>query len=138
MSPLKSKLKPDQRLWVQLIRYFFVGGTSTLVHLGIFTLLSKVFGLHYLWVAQPIGFCFGLMVNYSIAIHFVFPNRSVANVWKERFLYFLTALMGFVIDSILLFLLVDKLDLDPSLSKVISAGITFIWNFFSKKLFLFK
>lgn len=138
IQSLQKHLKPSQGILGQFIKYFLVGGLSTLVHWSVFTLLTEVFDLHYLFIAQPMGFFCGLLINYTLSIHFVFNNRSIKNPWAERGLFFLTAFIGFIIDSILLYLFVDLAEIDPKIAKVLSAGITFAWNFLSKKFILFK
>lgn len=134
---ISKHLKSDTRTHIQFIRYFFVGGFSTVVHFSIYSILLEIYGVDWL-ISQSIGFVFGLITNYSIAIKFVFTNRNMENKWHERIIYFLSAFVGFLIDTALLSLFIEWLGWNPHLAKVFSVAVTFNWNFFSKKLTIFK
>lgn len=130
-------LKSDHRTHIQFVRYFFVGGLSTLVHFSIYSILLEIYGVDWL-ISQTIGFIFGLFTNYTMAVKFVFTNRTLQNKWHERGLYFVSAFLGFLIDTALLSLFIELMHWNPHLSKLFSVAVTFNWNFFSKKFTIFK
>lgn len=138
MERFKKLLEPDSRFFMQLIRYFIVGGLATLIDITIFTILYKVFAFHYFWVAQPAGFIAGLATNYLLSIYVVFTNRNLANRNHERLIFFSTAFIGFLLNSLLLYWFVENTSLNEFVSKILAVLITFSWNFLSKKLILFK
>lgn len=122
---------------LQLFRYTFVGGVAFLVDLGTLFFLTEYFNIHYL-VSAGIAFIFGLTINYLISVVWVFNSRAVENRVLEFLLFTLIGLVGLVLNELFLWILTDMLVIYYLLSKVISTFIVYFWNFFARKIVLFR
>jgi putative flippase GtrA len=121
-----------------VVRYFLVGGAAALIDLAVFSLLVK--GLHQPWFeAALVSFCFSTTANYLLSIRFVF--RSGTRFTRRRHEFggvVLVSLAGLSINQAVLWLLIERFQLDPLVAKVVGIGIVFFWNYGIRKHFLFK
>ena len=60
---------------IQFFRYFFVGGSSAVVDLAVFTVLVTVLDLHYA-VAAFVGYMMGLAWNHLLSVLWVFQSSK--------------------------------------------------------------
>jgi putative flippase GtrA len=73
---LLGKLRgPESGLLGQGVRFVLSGGTVALVYLATTTILAEVFGTPF-QVALAIGFCFGLIVHFTLQRMFVWADRA--------------------------------------------------------------
>ena len=66
------------KLLVQFVRYFFVGGFAFVVDFGLLYILTEYAGLHYL-LSATLSFIAGLLVNYIISCIWVFSTSKFKN-----------------------------------------------------------
>ena len=124
-------------LFIQLFRYGFVGGAAFLVDYGVLVLLTEVFGMHYL-LSATISFILGLVTNYLLSVSWVFNNRTVGNRWVEFAVFAVIGVVGLGLNALIMYLCTDKLHIHYMISKIISTVLVFFWNFFARKIILFK
>jgi putative flippase GtrA len=122
---------------LQLFRYTVVGGLAFVVDYGSLFLLREFLGIHYLWAAA-IAFILGLATNYYISIRWVFDKRNVQNKQVEFFIFALLGILGLGINELVMFILTSVVGLHYLVSKLISTGVTYGWNFASRKVLLFS
>ncbi|NTW14915.1 MAG: GtrA family protein [Candidatus Moranbacteria bacterium] len=130
-------LRRTDKTAVQLLRYLFVGGFSTVVDMGAFYAVQRLFGAHYL-VAQTVGFMLGITANYLLSIAWVF--RTTDDRGKEMALFFLVGIGGLLLSSLLLFLLVEVAHFSVfrnMAAKAVTVMIVLGWNFGMRKRFVF-
>ncbi len=120
---------------VQFFRYFFVGGSSAVVHLSIYYTLIWGLGVHYL-IANVIGFCVSFFWNYIVGILWVFHNRRMSRR-REIALTYVIAVLGLLWNSIILYACVEALGISPNLAIYIATAIVLFWNFGMRKKFIF-
>ena len=121
----------------QLIRYTVVGGISFLVDFGALAFCTEYFGIHYL-VSAIIGFTLGLITNYTLSIAWVFNYRAISNKFFELFFFIIIGLIGLGFNVLFIWVLTDKVGLHYLVSKIITAIIVYLWNFFARKYLLFN
>lgn len=137
-NDLKQRLlKPGDHWFEQFFRYFIVGGLATIVHWTIFALLIYALDVPPV-IATSIGFCFGLLVNYLMSVQVVFSKRTLKTLWLERIIFVTIALIGLVINGALVWAGIRKMGWRPEIAQVAATATTFMWNFLSKKLLLFR
>lgn len=124
-------------LALQLFRYSFVGGVAFIVDYGSLWLLTDVFGLHYL-LSAAIAFILGLICNYVLSTAWVFNNSKLQNRWAEFAVFALIGVIGLGINELIMYIGTDMLHMHYLLSKLVSTVLVFFWNFFARKLILFK
>lgn len=128
--------KTDNTLF-QLIRYTFVGGFAFIVDFGTLFLLTEYLNLHYL-VSAAIAFILGLVTNYFLSIGWVFTRHSVSDKRIEFIVFALIGLAGLGLNELFLWLFTDLAGMYYLISKILTAVLVYLWNFFVRKLILFN
>ena len=139
MANFFNKLFKDEteNTLIQLFRYGFVGGAAFLVDYGVLVLLTEVFGMHYL-LSATISFILGLITNYLLSVVWVFNNRTLGNRWAEFAVFAIIDVIGLGLNALIMYVCTDKMGIHYMISKIISTVIVFFWNFFARKVILFK
>ena len=124
------------------ISYFGVGGVSALVEWAVFSLLEYTLNLPYL-LATVLAFLVSTTTNWLLGRRFTFKGAELGKKKaKEAFLVFLVSAIGLGMNLGLMYLFVDvfgmKTNLLKTIAKILSTGIVFIWNFLSRKLWIYK
>jgi putative flippase GtrA len=122
---------------LQLFRYIFVGGSAFIVDFGTLFLLTGFFHFYYLFSAS-IAFVFGLVLNYFLSVKWIFNYRAFGNRILEFFLFSVVGLLGLGLNELFLWIFTDVYGNHYLFSKIITAIIIFLWNFFVRKLLLFN
>ena len=122
--------KPDS-LVGQLFRYAIVGGISFVVDYGSLWLLTEKAGLPYLWSAA-IAFILGLICNYLLSTAWVFGESRIKNAWGEFLAFAIIGVIGLGLNELIMYACTDGLGFHYMLSKIVSTGIVFFWNFLGK------
>ncbi len=120
---------------IQFFRYFFVGGSSAVIDLILYSLLVTYFDMHYL-IAAVIAYAVGLAWNHTIVLLWVFESKH--HRAKEVLMVIGIAIGGLIWTELLLYLQVDFLYFDEIVAKIIALWIVLIWNFVMRKFFVFK
>ncbi len=108
-----------------------------LLDAGILFVLKESFGLHY-QVAGVAAFIVGLTFTYILNTTVVFTKRRVANRLVEFAIFGAIGLSGIGLNYLFLWLFTGVLEYHILVSKVISTGFIWFWNFGLKKFFLFR
>ena len=85
-----------------------------------------------------VGFLTALTVNYLISVFFVFEDSDNGKTFKGRWLFFIFSTIGFFINLVLMYLMFDILDINQWMSKIVVTAIVLVYNFNTKKLFIFN
>lgn len=137
-----SELSPNlliggYRLSIEFYRYFIASIVALFTDFFIYSTLVSWFSWHYL-SAACIGFIAGVVTIYFLSVAWVFRRRKIKNS-KFEFLIFCTiGILGLLLNELVLFIGTGLLDNDYRLSKIFSAGIVFIFNYYCRKLTLFS
>ena len=131
--------------FVKIILYLFVGGTAALVEWGLFYLffyyLLVGLGLNVdvlTMVATALAFGLSTLYHYFLGNILVFDSGSKYDKSKELSLVFLVSIMGLVFNLVLMYVFVGLLAWQPMLAKVITSCIVVVWNYLSRKKWIFK
>lgn len=130
-------LDPASTVSIQLLRYTAVGGAAFAVDFGSLFWLTEFGGLHYL-LSAAFAFCLGLVTNYLLSVAWVFPRRSLSSRGLEFLLFGLIGLAGLGLNEMVLWALTEGAGFHYLLSKAGAAVVVFLWNFFARKLSLFR
>ncbi len=146
--------KTDNTL-IQFFRYVFVGGLAAVFDWGISSLLfffafgaetGAVFSffpwLTFSMVANGGGFVGGLVLNYILSTCFVFQNSNVKNRFLEFLSFAAIGLVGLLITLLITWCfelaLADTTSMFQLIGKVVSTAVAFLWNFFARKILLYR
>ncbi|MBR5872659.1 MAG: GtrA family protein [Oscillospiraceae bacterium] len=130
-------ITPTEDSFLQFFRYIFVGGASFVTDYVLLYVITEM-GVNYL-VSGVISFIAGLCVNFALSKLLVFSKKtSGAEKAKEFTVFAIIAVLGLGLTELLMWLFTEKLSWYYMLSKALAAIIVLFWNFFMKKILLYR
>ena len=131
--------------FIKVILYLLVGGTAALVEWGLFYLFFYylLVGLRLsvdtlTMVATALAFGLSTLYHYFLGNILVFDSGSKYDKSKELSLVFLVSIMGLVFNLVLMYIFVGLLAWQPMFAKVLTSCIVVVWNYLSRKKWIFK
>ena len=149
-----QKIKSLYTKYRELINYAFFGGATTVVNMIAYYLLMlipffsagmtlTVFGreqdVGYL-IANAIAFVVAVTFSYFVNRQFVFANKvtGAKAIVAQFFTFFVTRLVSFGIEEVLLYTLVEHIGVSEYIAKWPVAVLVVIINYAFGKLIVFK
>ncbi|MCQ2455021.1 MAG: GtrA family protein [Clostridia bacterium] len=138
--------------FIQFFRFCFVGFAATVADMaaGIsvryflnprFALDFSFFSLGRDSVSGAIGFIIGLAVNYLISVLWVFKRNDISRV-KEFSVFAVISIIGLFINTAIIEVLgifiLKQSGFVFIIKKIIATVFTMFWNFFARKLILYR
>lgn len=138
---MNNKLFSSQSIR-QFISYFGVGGVSALVEWAAFYVFDSVLGIQYM-LSTVMAFILSTTTNWFLGRIFTFKDSAYKDKkTREIVLVFAVSAIGLLFNLGLMYLFVTVLKMDTNLlktvSKVLSTGIVFVWNFLARKLWIYR
>ncbi len=126
----------EKNLVKQILRFTVVGGFAFLIDYGILYILTEFIGIHYL-VSSIISFTISVIFNYIMSIKWVF------NVTKKQGIgdfikFIILSVIGLGINELIMYIMVDIINIHYMISKLFATGIVMIYNFITRKIFIEK
>ena len=119
----------------EFAKYFLVSLIALIIDFAIFIGLAKV--THYA-IAATISLTVGTFVHYALSIRYVFHRRKLlAYKRTETMLFILAGVLGLGVNVAAIAAFVEWLALSLPISKILAAGVSFIFGYVSRKLALF-
>ena len=139
ITNLSKKLLKDEtdKTKIQMFRYLFVGGAAFIVDFLSLFILTDFFGIYYL-ISAAIAFILGLVANYFLSISWVFNKRKLNKRHVEFGVFALIGVVGLGLNEVFIWFFTQDLQIYYLISKMIAAVIILFWNFFARKLMLFR
>ena len=130
---------------IKVLLYLFVGGTAALVEWALFYIfISYVLqGLGLSLTAMTMAgtamaFSLSTLYHYFLGNVLVFDSGSKYGRGKELSLVFLVSVMGLAFNLLLMYAFVSLLGWNPMVSKVLTSCIVVVWNYLSRKKWIFR
>ena len=119
----------------QVLRFGVVGFGTLVLDYSLLYVLTSALGINYL-VSATIAFITASICNYCLSVRYVFePGRLEP---AAEFGAFMAAtLAGVVLNSAVLYVLVEFAHVHYLAAKVVTVGVVSVWNFASKKRVVF-
>lgn len=120
----------------QFIKFSIVGTLNTLIDFIFFSLFLYGAHLHYL-----VANIFALFIagTNSYILNRRWTWRSTDPRWRQQLAKFLVILFtGFSLNELILFILVDRVQLMPLIAKAIAVGIVLFFNFSANRWWTFR
>ncbi len=117
-------------------RYLVISAVALAVDVGVLTLFSGVFGIHYL-IANPLAFALGALTAYLGSIHWAFRNRKLSNKGLELAIFVAIGVGGLAVNEAVLWLGIEVVTLSLLMAKMGAAVASFAFNFVVRKMVLF-
>lgn len=128
-------MRKDINEFISLIKFGIVGVSNTLVNWIIFFILNHI-GVYYI-TANVIAYLIATANSYFWNSKWVFKFKKEESL-KAPLRFILLNLIGLVLNSTILYLLVDLLHFSRMISLIIATGIVMIVNYFINKIWVFK
>ena len=119
----------------KIINFGLVGVVATAIEYVLLIILIVIFNMDVL-IASGIAFTISLLFNYILSIKYVFIDKKEMSKTKEMTGFFITALIGLGINQLMMYTLVNMVNIYYLFAKVVSTGTVMIWNFVSRHMFL--
>lgn len=134
MNKIKELIKKHK----EFINYGFWGGVTTLLHIALFWILTKL-GIKY-YIANIITLITIKTLCYFVNKIFVFKSKckTTIELLKEIFKYIFSRLFTMVIDYFGLILLVEVFKINEMIGKIIVLILVVIINYFLCKKYVYK
>lgn len=120
----------------EFLLYLFVGAISTMIEWIFFYLLNGMLNINYLF-ATSFAFIFSTFVNWFLGRVLIFKNKSLYLI-KEIFKIYAVSLIGLFFNLIIMFLAIEKFNMQSMFAKILATGIVFAWNFLIRKYVIYK
>lgn len=120
----------------EIINYLIVGGLTTLVSIVIYALCTKCFHINYM-ISNVISWIISVLFAYITNRIFVFKSKS-SDILLEIYQFFKYRIFSFLIDVLFMYILVELINVDDMISKIIVQVIVIVLNYVFSKLFVFK
>lgn len=119
----------------RFIKFGLVGVLNTIINWVLFILLNSI-GVYYI-ISNIIAYSISTLNSYLWNSKWVFKYNG-DNINQTTFKFITLNIIGLVLNTIILFLLVDIIKLPKIISLIITTGIVMILNYFINKLWVFK
>lgn len=119
----------------QFLCFSGIGVIGTLAHYTTLITLVQMAGVTPV-LASAGGFVLGALVNYVLNYRYTF--RSNSRHHEAIIKFFTIALVGLVLNTLIISLAIDILSLHYLLAQVIATGLVLIWNFTGNRWWTFR
>jgi len=120
----------------EFIKYVFVGGFATVVDIMVFWVLRRV-GINLI-ISNVCSFTAGITVNYLLSVRFIFEKSSVKNKKVEFIIFCVIGVIGLFVNTSVIWVLYQQLNVMDMIAKVIATGVSFVWNFLARKFIIYR
>ncbi len=134
--------------YMKIFMYLLVGGSAALLEWGLFFVFFSVlthagiFSLQTQTVlaATTLAFATSTLYHYFLCNRFVFDSGSRYHKGTEVSLVFLVSAIGLGWNLLLMWIFTSPmlLGLNPMISKIMASAIVTVWNYLSRKKWIFK
>ncbi|MFZ2446965.1 MAG: GtrA family protein [Syntrophobacteraceae bacterium] len=126
----------NSKTLIQFFKFCAVGLLNSGIHYGVFLVLIRYPGMHYL-AASAIGYCSGVLNSFVWNKHWTFRTRDART--DIEFAKFVTVnLASFLINLGSLSLFVNGLDISPEPGQALAISCALCVNFLGNKFWTFK
>ena len=119
----------------QFIKFVIVGLIAFAIDYGLLILFTEVFGINYL-ISATISFIISVIFNYIASMRYIYTHKQQYSRKREFIVFCILAVIGLIINNVLLYMTVEIFGQDYKYMKLIAAVIVALWNFISRKVFL--
>ena len=134
--------------YVKIFMYLLVGGSAALLEWTLFYLIFQVlsgaavffYQTQAVLAATATAFCLSTIYHYVLCNRFVFDSGSRYHRGTEISLVFLVSTIGLGWNLLLMWIFTSPaiLGLHPVASKIMASAIVTVWNYVSRKKWIFS
>lgn len=121
-----------------LSRFSMIGVINTLIDFTVFSILHSLFGVSYV-LSQGLGYSIGVANSFILNKKWTFSDRKANKKSIHEFFQFVVVnLISLIITMMAMNLLVESLNLNVYISKVLVTILAQVTNFLGYKLWVFS
>ncbi|MCB5953237.1 GtrA family protein [Enterococcus sp. BWT-B8] len=134
---LKSSFRKDITKFMlnKIIGFGIVGIIATVIDFASLFILRSVLGVD-VYIAATIAFILALIFNYVASMKYVFVAKEGLSVQKQVVIFFVTAVIGWMINQAMMYVGIEWLGIYYMLAKFLATTVTMIFNFVSRHILL--
>lgn len=121
----------------QIVKFVIVGLIATIIDISAYYIFYSIFNINPL-LANVLAFCISVTYNYIASVKWVFDiteNKSNKRMFAE---FIVLSIVGLLLTELIIYIAVDKLNINAMIIKIIATGIVMVFNFITRKIFLEK
>jgi len=123
--------------YFQFIKYFFASGIALFIDVSVLFILTEYFKLYYI-LSATISFLLGILITYILSKFYIFNKTKINNRINEFAVFLIIGVIGLILNNIFLYILTEYCKIYYMLSKFFVIIITYLWNYFARKKFIFS
>ena len=117
------------------MRVAIVGASGAVIDFGLTALCKGILGIPEL-LANAIGFTIAATSNYFLNRIWTWQSTN-EQVGVEYVKFFTVSLIGLGLNTLILYIVHEKMKMGFYISKVFATGVVMLWNFFANNFFTF-
>jgi putative flippase GtrA/glycosyltransferase involved in cell wall biosynthesis len=121
----------------RVVKYLIAGGFSTSVDFLLLFIFTDIFGWWYL-ASSALAFIVAFAVSFYLQKFWTFRNKAQGQTYNQLFLYFSTAIFNLGINTLLMYIFVDRFGIWYIAAQFMVTGIIAIWSYMIYGHFIFK
>lgn len=125
----------EKAFLLKFLKFGVVGFTGVFVDFGFTYLCKEIFKIQK-YVSNAIGFTMAATSNYFLNRIWTFESHN-PEVLTEYSKFLVISLIGLLINTLILWILVNKFQKNFYISKLFAIAIVTVWNFFANITFTF-
>lgn len=125
----------DKHLFFKFLKFGVVGFSGVFIDFGVTYFCKEKLKIHK-YISNSSGFILATISNYLLNRYWTFNTGQKAEI-KQFGQFFGIALIGLLINNMLIYLFHEKLKMNFYYSKIIAVIIVAVWNFFGNYLYTF-
>lgn len=151
-----KKFDKEHKKFCEFARFFITGGIATVIDMFIMGVVLYIFNpslypkFYNVWIGggdpstiatiigTGTGFVISLFCNYLMSIFLVFNDKGNSTTVKGAVLFFVLATIGLFINMAGMWIGYDLLGINEWITKIIMTLIVLVYNFTTRKIFIFK
>ncbi len=121
---------------LKFLKFGLVGFSGLIIDFGVTWICKEKIGMNK-YVANGLGFLFGVTNNYFLNKYFTFQNND-PNIGTQFISFLVIAIIGFGLNTVILYLLQKNTKINFYVCKGIVTFIVFFWNFGANNFYTFN
>lgn len=130
-------IKKTDNSYFQFIKYFFVSGIALFADMSILFILTEYFNVYYI-LSATISFLAGIAITYILSKFYIFTKTKIDNKINEFTVFLIIGIIGLILNNVFLYIFTEYLGIYYMLSKIFVIIVTYLWNYFARKKFIFS
>lgn len=121
----------------KFLRFLVSGSIAAGTDFAFLYFFTDILHIWYL-TSAVLAFLIAFWVSFTLQKLWTFKNRETRNIGSQMMKYFALGLFNLSLNTLIMYVLVDFIDIYYMLAQVFAAGIVGIQSFFISKFFIFK